>query len=89
MLAALGACGQKAPPSDMEKSIAMCHEVMKIHTDRMLAEKQIDKRSADRLLIGCGQGAHTKSPAQWQCTLDAVKSGTKYLTAADNCFGKS
>ncbi len=88
-LAALSACGKKEPQSDMEKSIAICHDVMKMHTDRMLADKQMDKRSAERLIIGCGQGAFTKTPAQWQCALDSVKAGEKYLTAADKCFGKS
>ncbi len=79
----LGGCNNSAPPNDNDKSIAMCQEAMKIHSQR----KQSDGHTTEKLQHGCKQSANMRTPAQWQCVLDGLNKGGDYIPISSQCFG--
>jgi hypothetical protein len=81
---ALGGCGSaKAPKdADTDKSIALCRQVMKIHSQKM----NDGQHKTEKLQDGCKQSANLKTPAQWQCVLDGLNKGGDYIPVSSKCF---
>lgn len=88
-LFSLAGCGETESTTGAEPEITgpssmdLCKEVMTLNAQQL----ESDEAETKLFMVGCSAGAKYSSAA-WQCVLTAMKRGSSYVKATDECLPK-